>query len=216
MTQARLLSDDLVELEFDTQAAAEAAAGRLRADGVWLDVVTGINTVTAQFDCLAVEPAEALARLTALRDDLPGHNPVLEAADIPVCYSADLAPDLEAVCRHLDIDTDELARLHTSSPHQVRMLGFAPGFAYVDGLDPKLDMPRHERPRQSVPAGSVAIAGGQTGIYSLASPGGWQVIGRTPTPLFDPSETPPMLIRPGQPVRFRAISVEEFEALRAG
>ena len=216
MTRACLLSDDLVELSFDSQAAAEAAAGRFREEGAWLEVVTGVNTVTVQFDCLGIEPTEALALLSELRDEPLGHRQDLETAEIPVCYSADMAPDLEAVCRHLGIDADELVRLHTSSRHHVRMLGFAPGFAYVDGLDPRLDVPRHETPRQSVPAGSVAIAGGQTGIYSLASPGGWQVIGRTPTPLFDANRRPPTLLQPGQPIRFHPISVDEFEALRQG
>ncbi len=212
MKTARLVSDDLIELEFQSQALAEAVAARMREDGDWLEVVTGINTLTAQFDCLRTEPEEALERVSTLGAEAAAPKSVQEPFELPVCYSTDIAPDLAAVCKRLDIDVDELIRLHTSTPHEVRLLGFAPGFAYVDGLDSRLDVPRHEVPRQKVPAGSVAIAGSQTGIYSLASPGGWQIIGRTPVVLFDPTASPPNLLQPGRQVRFRPISVDEYEA----
>ncbi len=213
MKPARLVSDDLIELEFQSQALAEAVAARMREEGGWLEVVTGINTLTVQFDCLQAGPEEVLARVADLSVDTKGQEQVKEAFELPVCYSADIAPDLEAVCEHLDVDVDELIRLHTSTEHEVRLLGFAPGFAYIDGLDTSLHVPRHEIPRQRVPAGSVAIAGSQTGIYSLASPGGWQVIGRTPVTLFDPAASPPNQLQPGRRVRFRPISVDEYEAL---
>ncbi len=213
MKPARLVSDDLIELEFRSQALAETVAARLREEGGWLEVVTGINSLTLQFDCLQIRPEEALARVADLGAETNGQQQAQEAFELPVCYSVDIAPDLDAVCQHLEIDVDELIRLHTSTEHEVRLLGFAPGFAYIDGLDSSLDVPRHEIPRQRVPAGSVAIAGSQTGIYSLASPGGWQVIGRTPVTLFDPAASPPNRLQPGRRVRFRPISVDEYEAL---
>ncbi|MDJ0917527.1 MAG: 5-oxoprolinase subunit PxpB [Woeseiaceae bacterium] len=213
MKPARLLSDDLVEMEFPSQAFAEAVASRMREEGGWLEVVTGIDTLTVQFDCLQTEPDQVLERLSSLSREAPEQGQRQEAFELPVCYSPDIAPDLESVCQHLNIDVDALIRLHTATEHEVRLLGFAPGFVYIDGLDSSLNVPRHEIPRQSVPAGSVAIAGSQTGIYSLASPGGWQVIGRTPVALFDPAVSPPNLLQPGRPIRFRPISVDEYEAL---
>lgn len=215
MSRVTRLSDDLVELRFPDQGAAESAAARLRQQGGWLEVVTGINTLTAQFDCLQVDADDAIARVIAVADAPPTDVRSPGVLEIPVCYASDMAPDLDAVCESLGLDRDEFIRLHTADTHQVRLIGFAPGFVYVDGLNARLDVPRHAKPRQQVAAGSIAIAGAQTGIYSMQSPGGWQIIGRTPIALFDASETPPMRLAVGQAVRFYAISVEQFEALAA-
>ena len=213
MKRVRCLSDDLVEVSFDDQAATESAATRLRRDGDWLEVVTGIDTLTVQFDSLRVDVDEALRRLRALDDTPVVESAPVETLDIPVCYATAVAPDLDAVCETLALDRDTFIRLHTAARHEVRLIGFAPGFAYLDGLDSRLDVPRRAKPRQKVSAGSIAIAGGQTGIYSLQSPGGWQVIGRTPIALFDAHATPPMRLVAGQRVRFYAISVEQFESM---
>lgn len=216
MTRARRIADDLVELRFDNQAAAESAAAMLRQDGSWLDVVTGINTLTAQFDCVEIGADEALERLDAIADLAnapPADAQAGETIEIPVCYSRQMAPDLDRVCAELELDRDEFIRLHSAGMHRVRLIGFAPGFAYLDGLDARLNVPRHAKPRQQVPAGSIAIAGGQTGIYSMRSPGGWQIVGRTPVKLFDTARTPPMRLTAGQDVRFHAITAEQFESL---
>jgi inhibitor of KinA len=136
-----------------------------------------------------------------------------ETVAVPVCYGGDLGPDLEAVARHTGLTPAEVIARHTAPTYLVHLLGFAPGFPYLGGLDARLATPRRATPRPRVPAGAVGIAGTQTGIYSLPTPGGWQLIGRTPLCLFAPTAEPPTLLRAGQQLRFVAISEAEFQRL---
>ena len=138
-----------------------------------------------------------------------GNPPALE---IPVCYHPSCAPDLDAVAQRAGLAPDEVAARHCAGDYRVGMIGFAPGFPYLLGLDPALAAPRHATPRVRVPAGSVGIAGQQTGIYPGDSPGGWQLVGRTPLSLFDPRRDPPSLLQPGQRLRFVAIGLDEYNA----
>ncbi|HEY2712321.1 MAG TPA: 5-oxoprolinase subunit PxpB [Chthoniobacterales bacterium] len=131
--------------------------------------------------------------------------------EIPVCYDREFALDLERVARHARLAPNEVAKCHQSGRYHVRCLGFTPGFPYLDGLPRRLATPRRDTPRTSVPAGSVAIGGAQSGIYPLRSPGGWNIIGRTPLRLFDVAKERPTLLRPGDEIRFCAISRQEFE-----
>ena len=135
---------------------------------------------------------------------------------VPVCYGGELGPDLEAVAEACGLRPEAVIARHAASPHRVYMLGFTPGFPYLGGLDPSLALPRRATPRVKVPAGSVAIAGEQSGVYPLDSPGGWHLLGRTPLALFTPQATPPCLLRPGDRVRFRPITRAEFAALSDG
>ena len=131
--------------------------------------------------------------------------------ELPVCYGGDCGADLDAVAEHCGLKRDEVIRRHCEAEYHVAMLGFAPGFAYLLGLDPSLQMPRHDKPRTRVPAGSVGIGGAQTGIYPRELPGGWQLLGRTPAQLFDAANSEqPALLEPGDRVRFVAIGEEEF------
>lgn len=134
--------------------------------------------------------------------------------EISVCYGGEFGPDLTNVAAHAGIAPDDVIAHHSAGEYTVAMLGFAPGFPYLLGLDPALHMPRRATPRTRVPAGSVAIGGTQTGIYPHELPGGWQLIGRTPLTLFDPRREPPCLLAPGDQVRFRAIDSVEFGKLR--
>ena len=134
---------------------------------------------------------------------------------IPVCYGGEYGPDLAEVAEHAGIDIRCVIARHTEAQYRVAMLGFAPGFPYLLGLDPALAMPRRRDPRQRVPAGSVAIGGEQTGIYPQQLPGGWQLIGRTPRRLFDIRADPPSLLAAGDRVRFEAIDEERFRQLDA-
>jgi inhibitor of KinA len=134
--------------------------------------------------------------------------------EIPVCYEAEFALDLEQVSRQAQIDPTEIIDLHRAAQYRVSCIGFTPGFPFLSGLHKRLATRRRSIPRKEIPAGSVAIAGAQTGIYPMKSPGGWNIIGRTPLPLFDPRNDPPALLRPGDRVRFRAITREEFERLK--
>lgn len=127
------------------------------------------------------------------------------ALEIPVIYGGDSGPDLDAVAAHAGMSREAVIECHTAAEYRVAMLGFAPGYPYLLGLDPALHTPRRANPRTRVPAGSVAIGGAQTGIYPRELPGGWQIIGRTPLELFDAARAPPALLAPGQRVRFRQI-----------
>jgi inhibitor of KinA len=130
-----------------------------------------------------------------------------------VCYGGVFGPDLEAVAQRHGLAPEELIRLHSEAVYSVYMLGFAPGFAYLGGLPPALATPRRDEPRTAVPAGSVGIGGSQTGIYPLVSPGGWNLIGRTPLRLFDARRTSPTLLAVGDRVRFQVIEHDDFDRL---
>jgi inhibitor of KinA len=136
------------------------------------------------------------------------------ALDIPVCYGGTFGPDLPGVAAWAGCTAEEVVAAHTQRSYRVFMLGFLPGFPYLAPVDDRIAMPRRDAPRPLVAAGSVGIAGRQTGIYPFDSPGGWQIIGRTPLTLFDPSHEPPALVAPGQRVQFRPISPSEFDAAR--
>jgi inhibitor of KinA len=131
--------------------------------------------------------------------------------EIPVCYDSEFAFDLNEVARVADLDRNEVVSLHSSGNYRVHCVGFIGGFPFLGGLPGKLAAPRRETPRKEIPAGSVGIGGKQTGIYTIKSPGGWNIIGRTPLQLFDPKKSRPGLLRVGDRVRFRPISREEFE-----
>jgi inhibitor of KinA len=132
--------------------------------------------------------------------------------EIPVCYAADFALDLARVEAETNLSADTIIALHSSTEYTVACIGFVPGFPFLAGLPEKLRVPRLESPRTKVPAGSVAIANAQAGIYPFESPGGWNVIGRTPLRLFRVNENPPTLLGPGDRVRFRRITRAQFDA----
>ena len=135
--------------------------------------------------------------------------------EVPVCYGGDFGPDLAAVASHAKLAAADVIARHTAVTYTVAMLGFAPGFPYLFGLDPALETPRRANPRTRVPSGSVAIGGAQTGIYPSELSGGWQLIGRTPLALFDARRDPPSLLMPGDRVRFVAIDAALFAARSA-
>jgi inhibitor of KinA len=132
--------------------------------------------------------------------------------EIPVCYGGDLGPDLADVAARHDLSPDEVVRIHAGASYLVYMVGFMPGFAYLGGLPDKIVTPRRSSPRTAVPAGSVGIGGEQTGVYPLESPGGWNLIGRTPLKIFDAARTEAALLGTGDRVTFRVISANEFHA----
>lgn len=129
---------------------------------------------------------------------------------IPVCYDDSFGLDLKAIASAKKISTEEVIQLHTANTYHVFMVGFLPGFPYMASISEKLVMPRKTKPRSQVPAGSVGIAGLQTGIYPVVSPGGWQILGRTPITLFNKEKDLPVLLEPGDDVQFYPISKEEF------
>jgi len=141
------------------------------------------------------------------------HRP-LSLYKIPVCYEASFAPDLEAVCTQLNLSTEALISKHSKATYTVYGIGFLPGFMYLGGLDSELEIPRKSSPRMKVPAGSVGLASKQTGVYPCESPGGWQLIGQTPIPLFNPLQDPPFFAEVGDKIQFIPISKDTYKLLR--
>lgn len=134
--------------------------------------------------------------------------------EIPVCYGGEFGPDLEYVAEYHKMTPEEVIKIHTQGNYLVYMIGFAPGFPYLGGLSEKIATPRRSSPRLVIPAGSVGIAGDQTGAYPIETPGGWQLIGRTPVSLFRPQDDPPILLRSGNLVKFKPISLEEYHQIK--
>ena len=132
---------------------------------------------------------------------------------IPTCYEGDFAPDMEKVAANAGISPDEVVRRHSSKDCYCYMLGFLPGFSYLGGMDPSLSTPRLKEPREKIPGSSVGIAGRQTGIYPIDSPGGWNLIGKTPLRMFDPARNPAIFLEAGMWVRFAPIDAAEFERI---
>jgi KipI family sensor histidine kinase inhibitor len=172
-------------------------------------------SVLIDFDPLRLSHEEAASLIEHLAGEaLSQDDRAASVVTIPVCYDSEFAPDLQEVANHAKIPTHEVIRLHSSATYRVHFLGFTPGFAYLGGLPDTLHVPRLATPRKHVPAGSVAIAGSQAGIYPVDSPGGWRLIGRTPVRIFDPDATQPTRLKPGELVEFREIDRATFETTR--
>ena len=211
----------LVVLGDGPSEAATAAVLALRAalaartpTGL-LDLRPAYASLLAVFDPRATTHAELSRDVEPLLP--PPGLPLAPAArhvEVPVCYEGDCAPDLADVARGAGLSPEEAAGLHAAASYRVAFLGFSPGFAYLLGLPPSLATPRLPAPRLAVPAGSVGIAGGQTGLYPRPTPGGWRLVGRTPLALFAPFREPAALLAPGDAVRFVAISRRDFDLLR--
>lgn len=195
--------DDLISLPADGPLDAEALASYLREDGDWLEVVAGIDSVVIRFDAARLDAETAKRRIgKALRPGYPALPDDDRLLEIPVVYGGESGPDLESLCDELGITAEEFVALHTGGEYCVDMVGFTPGFAFIGGLDERLNVPRHEQPRQRVAAGSVGVADGRTGIYALPSPGGWKIVGRTPKKLFEPYAENPFQLQAGMRIRF--------------
>ena len=194
-----------------------------------IELAPAYTTVAVFFDPAAVaktsgRPDEILDWLTTqIREVINGAKGRRRAraarsdarlVEIPVCYDPEFAPDLDDVARQAGLSAKDVVDLHSTAEYRVACVGFVPGFSFLAGLPKKLATPRRDTPRKEIPPGSVGIGGAQTGIYPLRSPGGWNLIGRTPLKLFDPVKEPPTLLHAGDRVRFRAVTRDDFESLR--
>lgn len=201
----------VVEPAANAWCVALADAIRQKGEPAVRDVVPGYCSVTVYFDPLRINAEWLEHEIRSCAETL---KPVERAAgatiEIPVCYGGEHGPDLEAVARFAGSTSGDVVARHTAVTYRVYMMGFLPGFPYMAEVDARIAAPRKATPRVAVPAGSVAIAGRQTGIYPQASPGGWNVIGRTPLRLFDGSREQQCALRVGDSVRFRAMSAEQF------
>lgn len=210
MQRARcyLLGERAVVLELEPPVSLESQqriwglSQRLHAYASVLEVIPGMNNITLILRDPQQSALDAIERLQRWWEESEAQLPESRQVEIPVIYGGESGPDLTVVAEHAALTPRQVVELHSSSDYVVFFIGFQPGFPYLGGLNPRLHIPRRAEPRVAVPAGSVGIGGSQTGVYPLASPGGWQLIGQTRTALFDPLQQPPTLLRPGDRVRF--------------
>jgi len=177
-----------------------------------ISCVPAYRTLLVEYDPLLLSYEEMSARLRAL-PDAAGSACEGKTVSIPVCYGGDFGPDLARVAAHSGLSVEDVIARHSGGAYRVYMLGFRPGFPYLGGLDPRLAAPRLATPRPRIEAGSVGIAGNQTGVYPEASPGGWNIIGRTPLCLFD-EKSATALLRPGDTLRFEPVGRDAYERIR--
>ena len=210
MQRARcyLLGETAVVLELeppvtlDTQKRIWRLTQRLVDVPEVVEAIPGMNNITVVLREPQALALDAIERLQRWWEESEALEPESRNIDIPVIYGGEAGPDLALVARHANLSEKQVVELHASVDYVVWFLGFQPGFPYLGGLPDVLATPRRAEPRLRVPAGSVGIGGVQTGIYPLQTPGGWNLIGRTDVPLFNPSLPEPVLLRPGDTLRF--------------
>jgi len=199
----------------DTEAAerVERLCGSLRAQWHrgYESLVPAFASLTIHYSPLVLSWEQISMHLEELlHADSPNVPRTSKRVEIPVCYADEFAPDLAELAAGHGLTPEDVIRIHSAANYRVRMIGFSPGFPYLAGLSELLVTSRRSRPRLKVPAGSVAIGGCQTGIYSLETPGGWHIIGRTPLAMFRPDLDPPCLLSAGDEVKFVRVPREQF------
>ena len=186
----------------------------LRDTGNWLDVVAGYDSLLCHFNLAKLSADQAKTDIKAYLASPSGANKEAgKIVEIPVAYGGEYGPDMQAIMTASGLSERAVIELHCAELYDVCMMGFVPGFAFLSQAPEKLHHPRHKTPRQQVSEGSVGIAGWQTGIYGLQSPGGWQIIGRTPLKLFDKTRKTPFMVEAGDKIRFNPISQNSFDEL---
>ncbi|MCX2451598.1 5-oxoprolinase subunit PxpB [Pedobacter sp. PLR] len=218
------LGDSAIVIQFRDQIS-EAIHQQVRAVAAYLDEFSfegfieytpAFTSVTIYYQPWVISYPEIHDLLEEMLIQLMDDPPIPPAAviEIPVVYGGDRGPDLEFVAAHNQLSSSEVIAMHTAATYLVYMIGFAPGFPYLGGMNEKIAAPRKEQPRAKIAAGAVGIAGQQTGIYPIETPGGWQIIGQSPVSLFDLNRKVPALLKAGDRVRFVAISEIEFMKIR--
>ena len=220
------------EIEYSVHRKVQMLSNYLTQNSFkgFIECIPSYTSLTVFYDPLLVEKSHAYKvgkmvspykdvrsiiedMLTNLKDEeIETHRTV----EIPVCYGGECGPDLEFVAKQNNLTTDEVISLHSGGEYLVYMLGFAPGFPFLGGMSEKIATPRRSTPRTSIPAGSVGIAGKQTGVYPISTPGGWQLIGQTPLSLFLSEKEPPSLLQAGDIVKFYPISYNDFLEWKEG
>ncbi len=179
-----------------------------------IDLTPAYNEIMISYDSLKLSHKVLLDKIKNIVQNLiVSEITKLEIVHIPVCYEHEFSPDIEIVAKKNNITVKEVIQIHSSSEYLVYMLGFTPGFCYLGGMSEKISTPRKENPRNKIEAGAVGIAGNQTGIYPIDSPGGWQIIGKTPLKLFDPERSPEFLVEVGNYLKFYSITKREFDEI---
>jgi len=184
--------------------AVLALAARLRATSAWEDVVSAYDSLVARFNPSEISFDQATKHLSQAVENVsnsPAQTPT-RTIDVPVYYGGQEGPDIDRIARSSGLSIEHVIKTHSARPYKICMMGFLPGFTFLSETPKALHHPRHTSPRLSVPAGSIGIAGWQTGLYGLDSPGGWQVIGRTPLKIFNTHRDDPFLWQAGDYLRF--------------
>jgi KipI family sensor histidine kinase inhibitor len=180
--------------------------------GGLIETIPSYRSLLIIYDPLKLDLVMITSRMEYLKQKMEGIEiPEPKSLEIPVVYGGEYGPDMEWVARYHNMRVEEVIQLHTGTTYHVYMIGFMPGFPYMGELPENLATPRRETPRTAIPQGSVGIAQRQTGIYPVVSPGGWQILGRTPLKLFNPHHSPPALLEMGDMVTFVSIGEEEFK-----
>ena len=213
--------DSAVTVEFGNRiddqlnGAVHAFASAVEALGhpAIREVVPTYRSATVHYLPHLLEYAALVQLLRPLTETQGGAGPFGAPVEIPVLYGGPWGPDLEEVAAHCGMTPEQVIAAHSAPCYRIYMLGFTPGFPYLGGMDPRLATPRRKEPRIRIPAGSVGIAGSQTGVYPIESPGGWQLIGRTPLRLFDLGSDPPILLQAGRSIRFVPIDETTYHRL---
>ena len=219
-----LTGDTSVCVEFGNEIS-EPINAQIRAFNIALSnsSIPGIVETVPTYRSLMVHYDPEVIRCAPLMDELKGLLgqldkiviPPSEVLEIPVLYGGEMGPDLPFVAEHAGKTEEEVIKIHTSTEYLIYMLGFTPGFTYLGGMSDEIATPRLKTPRVKIPAGSVGIAGSQTGVYPIDSPGGWQLIGRTPVRMYDAGRATPILPQAGQYIKFYAIDQAEFDKIAA-
>ena len=191
---------------------ATALAGD-QPDGI-VDLVPTMRSLMIHYDPLVLSRAALIEAVCPLIDARPDLDETTRRWRIPVCYEGECAPDLAAVAETMAIDPLEVVRLHSGIDQEVFMMGFLPGFPYLGLLPEVFDLPRRREPRVKIPPRSISVAARQTTVYTVDSPGGWHLIGRTPIDFYDPHRAEPILVAAGDRVRFEPISIDAYHAMR--
>ena len=180
-----------------------------------VDLVPTYRSLLVYYDPLRLSLSELEERLTALEQKLDqASRKAPRVLEIPTLYGGDYGPDIGEVAEHNGLAPEEVIQIHSGAEYLVYMMGFTPGFPYLGGMSERIATPRLQTPRTVIPAGSVGIAERQTGVYPIESPGGWQLIGRTPVQLFDPQRDPPVMVTAGDYIRFAPITEEAYHDIQ--
>ncbi len=214
-----ICGDSALNMEFGN-IISEETNKKIRAVAILIETmkISGINELVPTYRSLMIHYNPLMidyGNLVSILREVEGSLdnillPSPEIIEIPVLYGGQYGLDIENVAKHNNLTVEEVIRIHTSVEYLIYMLGFTPGFPYLGGMDKRIATPRLSSPRTKIPAGSVGIAGEQTGVYPMQSPGGWQLIGRTPLELYNPEKENPILLKSGNYIVFKSIDEEEY------